>query len=98
MKASDRPLEDIVLNIIKTNIDDFTGTALRTIDYLERTDNRLSVKDALISLKEICVEKINPFYKTANIILTVLFSNLQLPPRSFEILGNSSRFDFTFSF
>ena len=74
MKASDRPLEDIVLNIIKTNIDDFTGTALRTIDYLERTDNRLSVKDALISLKEICVEKINPFYKTANIILTVLFS------------------------
>ena len=34
----------------------------------------LSVKDALISLKEICVEKINPFYKTANIILTVLFS------------------------
>ena len=35
VKASDKPLEDIVLNIIKTNIDDFTGTALRTIDYLE---------------------------------------------------------------
>ena len=35
VKASDRPLEDIVLNIIKANIDDFTGTALRTIDYLE---------------------------------------------------------------
>lgn len=59
---------------LDAQMDNFTGTALRTIDYLERTDNMLSVKDALISLKEICVEKINPFYKTANIILTVLFS------------------------
>lgn len=73
LKNSDT-LEDIVIQILRSSINNFSTTALKTLTMLERTDNKLSVKEALVSLKEICMNKITPFYTIADIVLTVVFS------------------------
>lgn len=70
---SEEKLENIVLNVIKANISDYTSFVLKTIKKLERTEDKLSVKEALISLKEICVDTINPYYRIAYAVLIIVF-------------------------
>ena len=60
-------IEAIAENIIKSRVKTFTSVTLKTINTLERDSNKLSVKDALISIKELSLNKISPFIKTANI-------------------------------
>lgn len=66
-------LEVLAQNIIKSRIEKLTSVTLKTINALERENDRLSVKDALISIKEISVEAIIPYYKTVLIILSSLY-------------------------
>lgn len=66
--------EDIVIQILRSSVNDFSTTALKTLTALERTDNKLSVKEVLVSLKEICMNKITPFYRIADIVLVAVFS------------------------
>lgn len=65
--------EALAQNIIKSRIEKLTSVTLKTINALERENDRLSVKDALISIKEISVEAIIPYYKTVLIILSSLY-------------------------
>ena len=71
-------IEAIAENIIKSRVKTFTSVTLKTINTLERDSNKLSVKDALISIKELSLNKISPFIKTANIILFALYFILLL--------------------
>lgn len=66
-------LEVLAQNIIKSRIEKLTSVTLKTINALERENDKLSVKDALISIKEISVEAIIPYYKTVLIILSSLY-------------------------
>ncbi len=66
-------IEAIAENVIKSKIKIYTSTTLKTINALEREDNKLSVKDALISIKELSLKGITPYYKIARNILFALY-------------------------
>lgn len=51
----------------------YTSITLRTINVLERENNKLSVKDALISIKELSINTISPYFKIIYILLFVLY-------------------------
>ena len=71
-------IEAIAENIIKSKIEKYTSTTLKTINALERENNKLSVKDALISIKELSLNAINPYYKTAETLLFILYFLLNI--------------------
>ncbi|MCR5252816.1 MAG: hypothetical protein K6C98_03760 [Treponema sp.] len=66
-------IEAIAENVIKSKIKKYTSTTLKTINALERENNKLSVKDALVSIKELSLNTINPYYKLAKVLLFVLY-------------------------
>ena len=66
-------LDAIAENIIKSKIEKYTSNALKAINALERTDDKLSVKDALVSIKELSVTAATPYFKITKILLTVLY-------------------------
>lgn len=66
-------IEALAENVIKTRIEKYTSITLKTINALERENNKLSVKDALISIKELSLDIVSPYYKIINILLFVLY-------------------------
>ena len=66
-------IEALAENVIKTRIEKYTSITLKTINVLERENNKLSVKDALISIKELSLDTVSPYYKIINILLFVLY-------------------------
>lgn len=71
-------IEAIAENIIKSKIKKYTSTTLKTINALERENNKLSVKDALVSIKELSINTINPYYKTVEILVSILYFLLNI--------------------
>ena len=71
-------IEAIAGNIIKSKIKKYTSTTLKTINALERENNKLSVKDALVSIKELSLNAMNPYYKTAETLLFILYFLLNI--------------------
>ena len=65
-------------NIIKIKIEKYTLVTLKTINVLERDNNKLSVKDALVSIKELSVNSVSPYFKIVKVILFVLYFLLAL--------------------
>ena len=65
-------------NIIKIKIEKYTLVTLKTINVLERDNNKLSVKDALVSIKELSVNSVSPYFKVVKVILFVLYLVLGL--------------------
>lgn len=65
-------------NIIKTKIENCALITLKTINVLERDNNKLSVKDALLSIKELSVNSVSPYFKVVKVILFVLYLILAL--------------------
>lgn len=65
-------------NIIKNKIEKYTLLTLKTINVLERDNNKLSVKDALLSIKELSVNSVYPYFKIVKVILFVLYLVLAL--------------------
>lgn len=65
-------------NIIKTKIENYALITLKTINVLERDNNKLSVKDALLSIKELSVNSVSPYFKVVKVILFVLYLILAL--------------------
>ncbi len=59
-------IEFFAENIIKSK-------ALKAINLLERENNKLSIKDALISIKELSLNAINPYIRLAKIVLVALY-------------------------
>ena len=45
---------------------------------LEQDDNKLSVKDVLVSIKELAVNSVSPYFRLVKIILFVLYLVLAL--------------------
>lgn len=66
-------LDAIAENIIKSKIEKYTSTALKSINALERESDKLSVKDALISIKELSIKTITPYFKIAKTLLVILY-------------------------
>lgn len=66
-------IEALAENIIKARIQKYTSSALKTIKAVERQEDRLSVKDALISIKELSIETASPYFKILQIALFVLY-------------------------
>ena len=71
-------LDAIAENIIKSKIEKYTESALKAINALERTEDKLSVKDALVSIKELSVKAVTPYFKIIKILLVVLYIILAL--------------------
>ena len=65
-------------NIIKNKIEKYALVTLKTINILERDNNKLSVKDALVSIKELSVNSVSPYFKVVKVILFVLYLILAL--------------------
>ena len=65
-------------NIIKNKIEKYALVTLKTINVLERDNNKLSVKDALVSIKELSVNSVSPYFKVVKVILFVLYLVLGL--------------------
>ena len=65
-------------NIIKNKIEKYALVTLKTINILERDNNKLSVKDALVSIKELSVNSVSPYFKIVKVILFVLYLILAL--------------------
>lgn len=66
-------IEALAENIIKARIQKYTSSALKTIKAVERQEDKLSVKDALISIKELSIETASPYFKILQIALFVLY-------------------------
>ena len=66
-------IEALAENIIKARIQKYTSSALKTIKAVERQEDRLSVKDDLISIKELSIETASPYFKILQIALFVLY-------------------------
>lgn len=66
-------IEALAENIIKARIQKYTSSALKTIKAVERQEDRLSVKDALISIKKLSIETASPYFKILQIALFVLY-------------------------
>ncbi|NLM01387.1 MAG: hypothetical protein GX220_08060 [Treponema sp.] len=65
-------IDAIVTNIFKATIKNYTSLAVETINKLEKKENKLSIKEALVSLKEISYGKIIQYIKVIRILLTAL--------------------------
>lgn len=66
-------LESLAANIIKSKIQNFTSSTLKTIKALERDVDKLSIKDALISIKELSVNSVEPWFRVLEILIVVLY-------------------------
>ena len=69
-------VEEFAENLIKSKIQKYTSITLKTINALERENNMLSVKDTIVSIKEICVKAVAPYFKIAIILFFILYSIL----------------------
>ena len=72
-KNKDGTAEAVGENIAKTLVEDYTEGALNAIQSLERTSDQLSVKDALVSIKEITLEKTMPYLRTIRGLLVIVY-------------------------
>lgn len=66
-------IEALAENIIKSKIKKYTSTVLRTINALEVESGKLSVKDVLLSIKELSKNSVNLILKIVKIVLLVLY-------------------------
>ncbi|MBO7122605.1 MAG: hypothetical protein J6V90_04920 [Treponema sp.] len=66
-------LESLAENILKSAVKKYTSTALKIINTLERDTDKLSVKDALISIKEFCLNTATPWFKFLTILIVGLY-------------------------
>ncbi|WP_406538022.1 hypothetical protein [Fibrobacter sp.] len=83
-------VEAVAGNIAKTFAEDFTSTALKAIQSLERTDDKLSVKDALVSIKEYTIANTMPYLGYVKLILFVVYIICMLLSLGFTKMLNSS--------
>ncbi len=72
-KNSVNGVQALADNIIKNKIEKYTLVTLKTINVLERDNNKLSVKDALVSIKELSVNSVSSYFKVVKVILFVLY-------------------------
>jgi len=72
-KNKDGTAEAVGENIAKTLVEDYTESALSAIQSLERTSDQLSVKDALVSIKEIALEKTMPYLRLLRNVLVAVY-------------------------
>ena len=66
-------IEALAENIIKSRIKKYTSVTLKTLNALERESNKISVKDALISIKELSIDTVSPYIRTLYILLFALY-------------------------
>lgn len=66
-------IEALAENIIKSKMKKYTSTALRTINALEVESGKLSLKDVLLSIKELSINSVNLILKIVKIVLLVLY-------------------------
>lgn len=66
-------LESLAENIIKSKIQGYTSSALKAINALERDVDKLSVKDALISIKELSVNSVMPWFRFLTVLIVGLY-------------------------
>ena len=66
-------LESLAENIIKFKIQNFTSSTLKAIKALERDVDKLSIKDALVSIKELSVSSVEPWFIVLEILIIVLY-------------------------
>lgn len=72
-KSEVNGIKALAENIIKSKIKKYTSTALGTINALEVESGKLSVKDVLLSIKELSINSINSWLKIVKIVLVVLY-------------------------
>jgi len=69
-KSTEGTLESTAENFTKTMLEDYTSGALEAIQALERKNGKLSVKDALVSIKEMALNEVLPYF---SILIALLY-------------------------
>ena len=77
-KKEVKGIETLAENIIKTRIQKYTSATLKTFDALERENDKLSVKDALISIKELSINAALPYFRILKIASVVFYFALMI--------------------
>ncbi len=77
-KKEVKGIETLAENIIKTRIQKYTSATLKTFDALERENGKLSVKDALISIKELSINAASPYFRILKIASVVFYFALMI--------------------
>lgn len=77
-KKEVKGIETLAENIIKTRIQKYTSATLKTFDALERENDKLSVKDALISIKELSINAASPYFRILKIASVVFYFALMI--------------------
>ena len=77
-KKEVKGIETLAENIIKTRIQKYTSATLKTFDALERENGKLSVKDALISIKELSINAASPYFRILKIASLVFYFALMI--------------------
>ncbi len=72
-KSEVNGIDSLAENIIKSKMKKYTSTALRAINVLETESGELSVKDVLLSIKELSMNSVNSMLKIVKIVLFVLY-------------------------
>lgn len=66
-------LNKIASDIVKSKIEVYTSSLLEGIKAIEDTDDMLSVKDVIISVKNLSLQTVKPYIKTAKNTLIILY-------------------------
>lgn len=68
-KDQSHSVDEVAGNIAKTFMENYTLAVLKAIQSLERTNDNLSVKDAILSVKEIALDETMPYFSLLNLAL-----------------------------
>ena len=75
-KSQNDGIAGIGENIVKSEIEKYTTSTLKAINFLEREENTLSVKDALLSIKELSLNTARPYFWIAKVLLFIVYGLL----------------------
>lgn len=68
-KDQNHSVDEIAGNIAKTFMENYTLAVLKAIQSLERTNDNISVKEAILSVKEIALHETMPYFGLLNMAL-----------------------------
>lgn len=64
---------DLIQNIIYNSVTDFSTATLNIITTIDKNKNTISVKEAMINIKEVSLNKINPYINLIKNIIIIIY-------------------------
>ena len=64
---------DLIQNIIYNSVTDFSTATLNIITTIDKNKNTISIKEAMINIKEVSLNKINPYINLIKNIIIIIY-------------------------